>query len=322
MEYVPAAMLWLLTIVRIPTVMDHERASVLRATFFAAVALTLFTPTVYTAVDPVIGGHNRVGLLLVLAIMGSSWQFHTAIVLATFKDASRRHRHLIRGRLAATVAGIGVVTGFSLSHVEVTNQYLPLAYADQPGMQLFMWMASAFIIWVCLDVSLTCFRFLPKMRSRSFKSGVACFSIGCILTALALGNCLIIGTFKESSLTTSKLMSTLEWSFPVLISLAVLAISIGLILPRFRESKQSIRRNFRSRRLMFLLTPIWRHSSTERKYLLRNRWTPLLDPVAPQTTRHLQRRVVEVRDAQLRGMKLLPRDRVLVNQAEQLLLGH
>ena len=82
MDYVPAAMLWLLTIIRIPTVSDKERASVLRATFFAALACTLFIPTVYTAADPLLGGHNRIGLLLVLTIIAGFWQFHTATILA------------------------------------------------------------------------------------------------------------------------------------------------------------------------------------------------------------------------------------------------
>ncbi|AIY02986.1 hypothetical protein ART_3387 [Arthrobacter sp. PAMC 25486] len=60
----------------------------------------------------------------------------------------------MRGCLAAAAAGTCVVAGFFSSHVEVTNQNLPLAYGDQPGMQLFLWIGSAFIIWVCADVAL------------------------------------------------------------------------------------------------------------------------------------------------------------------------
>lgn len=322
MDYVPAAMLWLLTIVRIPTASDKERASVLRATFFAAIACTLFIPAVYTAADPVFGGHNRVGLLLVVTVMAGFWQFHTATILATFSDEARRRRHLMRGRLAAVVAGTCVVTGFSVSHVEVTNQNLPLAYGDQPGMQLFLWMGSAFIIWVCADVALNCLQFLPNMRSGSFKSGVGCFAAGCIFMALALGNRLALGLLEESPSRISPLVGSLNWFFPILETLAVLLVSVGLMLPRFRDSRQQLRRSIRSRWLMVLLTPVWRRSSHERKYLLRNRWTPLLDPVATRPDAHLHRRVIEIRDCQLRGMTLLPRDRVLVNQAEQLLQGH
>jgi hypothetical protein len=68
-------------------------------------------------------------------------------------------RHLMRGRVAAAVAGLGVIGGFSVSRVGVTNQNLPLAYGDQAGMQLFLWSGSAFIIWVCLSVIHACLEF-------------------------------------------------------------------------------------------------------------------------------------------------------------------
>lgn len=322
MEYVPAAMLWLLTLVRIRTALDRERAPVLRATFFAALACTLFIPAVYNATDPILGGHNHVGLALVIAIMVSFWQFHTATVLAAVSGQVRRRHHLVRGRLAIALAGMCVVAGFLTSRVDVTNQNLPLAYVDQLGMQLFLWMGSAFIIWVCADAALTCLRFLPRMRSGTFKSGFGCFAAGCIFMALALGNRLLLGMLQESGTPESPWLGMLNWSFTILETLAVLLVSIGLMLPRFRAGWGLLRRSIRSRWLLVLLTPVWRRSSTQRKYLLRNRWTPLLDPVASQVTGHLQRRVVEIRDCQLRGMTLLPRDRVLVNQAEQLLQGH
>ncbi len=321
MDYVPAAMLWLLTIVRIPTASDKERASILRATFFAALACTLFIPAVYNTVDPLLGGHNRVGLLLVLTIIAGFWQFHTAMILAVFTDKERRRHHLVRGRLGSAVASACVVVGFFVSRVEETNQNLPIAYGNQPGMQLFLWVGSAFIIWVCADIALNCLKFLPKMLGKPFKSGVICFAAGCTLMALALGSRLALGLVEESPTHTSPFIGGLNWSFTVLESLAVLLVSVGLMLPRFRESKHNLQRSIRSRWLMVLLTPVWRRSSTERKYLLRNRWTPLLDPIAGHTTPHLHRRVIEIRDCQLRGMKMLPRDRILVNQAEQLLQG-
>ncbi|MCU6479811.1 hypothetical protein [Arthrobacter sp. A2-55] len=322
MDYVPAGMLWLLTLIRIPTALDKERASVLRATFFAAVACTLFIPAVYNAADPFLGGHNHVGLALIAAIMAGFWQFHSATVLAALTDQARRRRHLRRGRLAAAAAGACVVAGFATSRVDTTNQNLPLAYGTQPGMQLFLWAGSAFIIWVCADVALTCLRFLPRMRSRTFKSGVGAFAAGCILMALALGNRLALGVIEESPTPSAPVLGGLNWSFTLLETLAVLLVSIGLMLPRFRESPGLVRRNIRSRWLMALLTPVWRRSSTERKYLLRNRWTPILDPVTGKATAHLHRRVIEIRDSQLRGMALLPRERALVNQAEELLQGH
>lgn len=322
MDYVPAAMLWLLTIVRIPTARDKERASVLRATFFAALACTLFIPNVYTATDPILGGRNHVGLVLIITILAGFWQFHTATVLAAVRDDVRRRSHLVRGRLAAAVAGTCAVVGFLTSRLDVTSQNLPLTYGNQPGMQLFLWSGSAFIIWVCADVASTCLKFLPKMHSRAFKSGVSCFAAGCILMAVALVNRLALGLLEESPNRSGQFLNALNLSFTILETLAVLLVSIGLMLPRFRETPGLFQRNVHSRWLMLQLTPVWRRSSTQRKYLLRNRWTPLLDPVSARAAAHLHRRVIEIRDCQLRGMTLLPRDRVLVNQAEQFLQGH
>ena len=322
MEYVPAVMLWLLTIIRLPTALDRGRAPVLRGAFFAAVACTLFVPAIYNAADPFLGGKNHVGLVIIIAVLAGFWQFRTATVLAAISDEARRRRLLKFGRIAVAVAGTCVVVGFFSSHLEVTNQNLPLAYGNQPGMQLFLWTGSAFIIWVCTDIATACLRFLPKMGRRTLRSGFGCVAAGSFFMAMALGSYLALGVLKAVSTGPSAFMRTLEWSFPVLISIAVLLVGIGLSLPRFRASAQAIRRNIRSRRLMLLLTPVWRRSSQERKYLLRNRWTPLLDPIAGKSAAHLHRRVIEIRDCQQRGMMLLPRDRVLINQAEQLLQGN
>lgn len=322
MDYVPAAMLWLLTAVRLPTALDKERASVLRATFFAAIACTLFIPSVYAATDPLLGGHNHVGLVLILAILAGFWQFHTAMVLAVFDDEVRR-RHLLRwGRLASAVAGTCVVAGFSLSKVDVTNRNLPLAYGDQPGMQLFLWTGSAFIIGVCVSVARTSLQFFPQMRSRTFQSGVGCFAIGCVFMVVALANRLALGLVEENSGQDNALVSGLNWSFPVFESLAVILVSIGLILPRFRESTQQLGLSIRSRWFMVSLMKIWLRSTTDRMYLVRNRAIPIFDPFRGKSVVHLHRCVVEVRDYQFRGMPLSPRERVLVSQAEELLQGH
>lgn len=322
MDYVPAAMLWILTAVRLPTALDKERASVLRATFFAAIACTLFIPSVYAATDPILGGHNHVGLVLILAILAGFWQFHTAMVLAAVNNEVRRRRLLRWGRLAAAVAGMCVVAGFLLSKVDVTNRNLPLAYGDQPGMQLFLWTGSAFIIGVCVSVARTSLRFFPQMRSRTFQSGIGCFATGCIFMVLALANRLALGLLEGSSGHNSALVNGLNWSFPAFESLAVILVSIGLILPRFRESTQRLQRDIRSRWFMVLLMNLWLRSTTDQMYLVRNRATPIFDLFKTKSAVHLHRCVIDVRDYQFRGMPLNPRERVLINQAEQLLQGH
>ncbi|WP_434614499.1 hypothetical protein [Arthrobacter sp. A5] len=164
-----------------------------RATFFAAVACTLFIPTVYDATDPLIGGRNHIGLVFVIAMLISFWQFHTATVLAIFTDRVRRRHHLVRGRWAVAVAATAVVVGFRSSHVDATNHLLPPAHANQPGMQLFLWAGSGFIIWVCGEPAANHLRFLPKVDSPRFKAGFGCFAGGCIFMGLSLANRLTLG---------------------------------------------------------------------------------------------------------------------------------
>ncbi|MFQ4149724.1 hypothetical protein AAGW05_13680 [Arthrobacter sp. LAPM80] len=282
----------------------------------------MFIPAVYTAADPLLGGRNHAGLLLVIAILAGFWQFHTATVWASFSDEVRRRSHLMRGRLAFAVASTCVIAGFLTSRVEVTNQNLPLAYGNQPGMQLFLWAGSAFIILVCVDITATCLKFLPELRSGTFKSGVGCFAAGCGFMTLALGNRLALGMLEQSAAPNSSgILGSLNWSFSILETLAVLLVSFGLMLPRYHDAMLLFRQDIQSRRLMALLTPLWHRSSHNRKYLLRNRWTPLLDPVTGHVNAHLHRRVIEIRDCQLRGMELCPRDRVLLSRAEDHLIG-
>lgn len=108
-----------------------------RATFLAAIACTLFLPSVYPATDPFLDGHNHVGLILILAILAGFWQFHTAMVLAAFNDAARRRNHLRWGRFAAAVAGKCLIAGFSLSRVGVKGaRVTPTEDSQQPALLL------------------------------------------------------------------------------------------------------------------------------------------------------------------------------------------
>lgn len=94
MEFVPAATLWVLTVIRLPAARDPQRGSVFRATILAAIACTLYVPAVYYGVDPMLGGQNRVGLATLLSLLLGFWQFRTAILLAAVADVEERRRHL------------------------------------------------------------------------------------------------------------------------------------------------------------------------------------------------------------------------------------
>lgn len=93
MEFVPATTLWVLSVIRLPAARDPQRGSVFRATILAAIACTLYIPAFYYGVDPLLGGHNRVGLATLLSLLLGFWQFRTAILLAAVADVDVRRRH-------------------------------------------------------------------------------------------------------------------------------------------------------------------------------------------------------------------------------------
>lgn len=203
MEVVPAGALWVLTLLRLPIAFDPDRGSVFRATILAAVACTLYVPAVYYGVDPLLGGQNRVGLATLLSLLLGFWQFRTAILLAAVTDTEVRRRQLTSGRWATVAACTAVTAGFLTSRVDVTDPNLPLTYGDQPGMVLFLWTGSAFIMWICLDIARVCRSNIPHMHAPAFRSAFTLIAVGCILFALVLLNRLLYGVVIHAEGTSS-----------------------------------------------------------------------------------------------------------------------
>ncbi|HEY1213232.1 MAG TPA: hypothetical protein VGE93_06335, partial [Bryobacteraceae bacterium] len=57
-DWIPAAILWGLALVRLPTIRSRAALPAFLGALFASVAFTLYVPSVYVAVDPVLGGGN------------------------------------------------------------------------------------------------------------------------------------------------------------------------------------------------------------------------------------------------------------------------
>ncbi|WP_437773434.1 hypothetical protein [Arthrobacter sp. KNU40] len=150
--------------------MDPHSGSVFRATILAAVACTLYFPAVYYAADPLLGGHNHVGLATLLSLLLGFWQFRTAILLAAVADVGVRRRQLALGRWTAVAACSAATAGFLTNRVDTTDPNLPLSYGDQPGIAVFLWTGSAFIMWIYLDIARVCHNNIPLMQAPAFRS--------------------------------------------------------------------------------------------------------------------------------------------------------
>lgn len=232
MLLVPALTLWTMAIVRLTAVVDPRRAHLFRATVFAAAACTLHIAPVYYAVDPVLGGHNTVGLVLLLFLLTGFWQFRAAVLLAVFADSVRHRHRLALGSAAMAVAGMAVTLGFLATQVDRTDQNLPLAYGDQIGMQIFLWTGSLFIIWVCIDIMFIFRHRIASLNAVSFRLGFRLIGIGSAAFCLMLVDRLLSGMIVASGDRTSGLLAFLDTFSGVAETTAVVLIGVGVVLPR------------------------------------------------------------------------------------------
>lgn len=320
MEFVPAATLWILTVLRLPAAFDPHRGSVFRATAFAAVACTLYIPSVYHGVDSLLGGQNRVGLATLLFLLLGFWQFRTAILLAAVADVEVRRRQLTLGRCAAGIACGAVSAGFLTSRVEVTDPNLPLTYGDQPGMALFLWTGSAFIMWICVDIARICRSNVPNMHATAFRSAFTLIAAGCILFALVLLDRLLYGYVISVEGPNSMSAVALTAFYWIGETFAVLLVSAGLLLPRLAVHLKHGAFGIRVRLLLLQIGPIWtRVASGQDKLILAKRSSALI-ALSRHPETQLHRRLVEIRDCEMASPEangqLSTQDRFVVERAE------
>ena len=321
MEFIPAAILWVLSVVRLPAAFDPHRGSVFRATILAAVACTLYVPVVYFSVDPLLGGQNRAGLVTLLSLLLGFWQFRTAILLAAVPDIQVRRRQLTFGRWLAALACTAVTAGFVTSRVEVTDPNLPLRYGDQPGMAVFLWTGSAFIVWICIDIARICRRNLPQMHARVFRSAFALIAVGCFLFALMLLDRVLYGAivrFEGPGNSAADVLNVFYWiGEPI----AVLLVSLGLLLPRLTEQLKHRAFGIRVRLLLLKVRPIWnRIAAGQRQLVLEKHRASLLLAFSRHAETQLHRRIVEIRDCEMASQapngRLSAREQSVVEGAE------
>ncbi|MDQ0769508.1 hypothetical protein QF031_002257 [Pseudarthrobacter defluvii] len=322
MEAVPAAALWVLTILRLPAALDPERGSVFRATILAAIACTLYVPAVYYWGDPLLGGRNRIGLVTLLSLLLGFWQFRTAMLLAAVPDAGVRRRQLALGRWVTFAACTAVTAGFLGSRVDTTDPNLPLRYGDQPGMAVFLWTGSAFIMWVCLDIAWACRSHIPRMGAKVFRSAFTLIAGGCVLFALVLLDRLLYGIVTGADGADSPTAIALTNLYWIGETFAVLLVSFGLLLPRMAGRLRHGILGLRARVMLVKIGPIWNNVAYGRHELVlqNRRATPMLFFCRHAQTQ-LHRRLVEIRDCEMAnpvvGNRLGALERSIVEAAER-----
>ncbi|NVM97757.1 MAB_1171c family putative transporter [Arthrobacter sp. SDTb3-6] len=323
MQYVPAGVLWALALIKLPKAKETQSRHVFWAAFFAAIACTFYVPQIYLAVDAFLGGRNVVKLATLISLMLGFWQFRSAILIAISTDARRCQHRLVVGHWAVIIASGTAISGFLASDPGATSPNLQLAYADEPGMKIFLVSGSIFLVWAGFDLMMACLRALPHLRSAAFRVGFLLIALGCAASCLAISDRVIYGSISDGARPTTVFTTYLDSGYWILEALAVLCIGTGLILPAIRQPVRDFLQNLEARTLVLQLRPAWlRATAAYDEIVLKPSAFELLTPLKPHARQHLHRRFIEINDGFLRSGRtavVLPKESALLERAELLL---
>lgn len=323
MQYVPAAILWALALIKLPNVKDALSRHVFWAALFAAAACTLYIPALYADADSVLGGHNMAKLITLVALMLGFWQFRSAIVVAVATDERRCWRRLVMGRFAVFISGSIAISGFMVSHPGPTSANLQHVYADEPGMKLFLVSGSAFLFWVSADLMVVCLKSWRHLRSPAFRIGFLLVGLGCAAACLAVADRVLYGSISTALSPTTLFTAALDSSYWALEGIAVTCIGVGLLVPSIGRPVHGLLLNLEARALLFKLRPAWQRTTEfNDEIVLHPSTSEFLTPLKPNAKMHLHRRFIEINDGQIRSRyraKTLPSERALLDRAESLL---
>lgn len=326
MQYVPAAILWFLALIKLPHARESLSRHVFWAALFAALGCTIYAPSIYIPVDTALGGRNTAKLAAMIAVMLGFWQFRSAILVAVSTDTKLLERRLTIGRCAIAVTGASAIVGFALSNPGSTSTNLQLAYPDEPGLKVFVFSGAAFLVWAGLDLMLVCLRALRHLRSAAFRVGFFLIALGCAASCLAISTRVLYGSINHGPEPTTEFTAVLDSTYWTLEVLAVLCIGIGLILPSLRRPVNAVHTNLQARSLLIRLRPAWqRATAAHRDIILNPSVFEFFAPIRPHAMMLLHRRFIEIRDGEMRSGRtdvVLPDDNALLDRAESLLRGH
>jgi len=323
MLVIAAAILWIITALRVPVALDPHRGGVFRTTLFAAIACTLYVLGTFNALDPILGGHNREKLPILVFLILGFWQFRSAILFAIVPESSRRRVQLVVGRLAVIGAVAAVTVGFLFSPFD-SEPDVPLSYSDHPGMMVFLWAGAAFLFWICADIARVCRRHVPAMHSPIFRTGFQLMGLGCAAFCIALVGRLLYGMISHTQGESSPASMCVGLIYSTSEIAAVVLVGVGLLVPRVVGPLSRSRLSLKARILILQLRPIWvRRTANRHDLTLGSPGSALLCCFQSHPERRLHRWIIEIRDTELAagnsdaGMR--PHEIALVEQAEKLL---
>ncbi|WP_427019385.1 hypothetical protein ACQCSX_22090 (plasmid) [Pseudarthrobacter sp. P1] len=284
-----AAALAILALVRVPALRRNGRDTVFVAAVFEGAGALLMSPLVYFPLDQLLGGANLVKLMMHTLLITGLWFLRRAVLEAITPVAGDRPSWIRSLPLTLT---LGLQTlFFVLTGPTVTTGEWGI-YHVRPAGALFSTMLILFIGWICAEISIVCFRYVPQMRS-SFRVGFSLVGAGCLAGLLVI--------FKFCCGLLEQLFPVLKpvGEFPneiihLMEMLAIVLVGAGLTIPAVAGRRARLKRMHWAVDTLAMVAPIRERvllgASAER--LLES------DPDAPVQDR-LHRMMVEIWDAEL-----------------------
>lgn len=318
-DWIPAAILWGLALIRLPTIRSRAALPAFLGAVFASVAFTLYVPVVYVAADQMLGGRNAVALVLSELVVAALWQVQRSLQVATSPSA------VVCGKAWRrwwAICSLLMFLTFPWWNAPLSTRWVVSVYGAQPALLAFQTFAVAFIITVSVSALRICLPRLKQMRGL-FRSGFRMVLAGFGL-AFALVGLRLVGNFLQPG---SELKAQIEWIYETAQQVIVILVSLGLSLPRVAAVAQRLIVTVKAAKMLRRIRPIWWDlASSEMDLVIDSRLYSRVEFLTVKSVARLQRRVSEIRDseirAQTRGYVMDTRNAEIVREVETLLYDY
>ncbi|HEX9228802.1 MAG TPA: hypothetical protein VF885_19550 [Arthrobacter sp.] len=309
-QLIMAAALLLLAAARIPAMRRTGKDAVFLAAAFAGASSLLLSPLVYIPVDTAVGGINLTKLVLNSLMMVGLWYLRAAILAAVSPDADTRPLWL--QRLPLLIALAVQAAAFFLAGLSATTTVWA-GNGDHPlPTAIFAITLVAFVAWSCGEITWTCFRYVPRMRS-AFRIGFSMVGTGALLAVLTMLKMSIdvLGTAVPSLYPFEGDLA--HTNYAPLEMAAVTLVGIGLTIPALAGRADRARAAGAERLALEKVRPIWDRvlKDADMERMLKSD-----DAAAP--AEQLHRMLIEIWDADL---AVGPRRSALTTEDREYLLS-
>lgn len=258
-QVLPAAILWVVVLVRLAGLRFGWKPGILMAMVWVAAGTTLNIDGVYLAVDGWIGSRNILNLIVHILIGLGMTELSRLMVVAT-KAARARWWFLVLGGFALSIGQAALLlasdtTGSATNFTEV--------YGTLP---LIAWYQSLFFVWMGVITAYTgveAFRRDRTGETRLFRVGFDVIAASCLVACVAVLTKLYLVMLAATG-SGGETATTVHGLYRLMIAMTLVGFAIGFALPASKRVRHGIaERKWRSRVIRQLSPVVQRLADTE-----------------------------------------------------------